>query len=51
MAFEFRFTSTDPANPRDRPSPLAGFAAIPTCTLISTVMASWLADPLGLWLG
>lgn len=25
-----------------------GFAAIPTCTLISTVMASWLANPLGL---
>lgn len=50
MAFKFRFTSTDPdpANPCD---PAAGFAAIPTCTLISTVMASWLADPLGLWLG
>ena len=30
---------------------VSGFAAIPTCTLISTVMASWLADPLGLCLG
>ena len=31
--------------------PPPAFAAIPTCTLISTVMASWLADPLGLRLG